>query len=309
MFSMLSEKGRDLLVFEDFKFRKAVPTKKGQKWRCTNRFCRATFFTDSSGNMIGTPVHNDHGPEKNIPRQFVSNSVKRKAVEDISIRPAKLVRTEACKAPDEIRKKLDREDLELARKNCYAHKRSVFPPLPKDVHDVHNAVDSVNVKAKDGQNLLLVNDRSQNIIIFAALTSLAFLCNLSTAYMDGTFTYSTAFFTQLFTIHGLKNGHYVPLVFCLLPNKAASTYEAAFRLIVNKCLEHGLTFYPERIVVDFEISIHLAIKVIWSAARIVGCRFHLKQAWYRKIVDLSKFLFIFSLFFLFRVHITNRAYG
>ena len=105
--------------------------------------------------------------------------------------------------------------------------------------------------------------------------------------MDGTFTYCTKYFHQLLSIHGIKNGCYVPLIFCLLPNKEKKSYKLAFEHIVQKCLEIGLIFYPRKIVVDFELTIHLAIKEQWDVVEIIGCRFHLKQAWWRKIQNLG----------------------
>jgi len=37
--------------------------------------------------------------------------------------------------------------------------------------------------------------------------------------MDGTFNYSDKYYKQLYTVHGIKNGVYIPLMICLLPNK------------------------------------------------------------------------------------------
>ena len=38
---------------------------------------------------------------------------------------------------------------------------------------------------------------------------------------------------------------------------------------------------------DFEIAIHNAVKSVWPYSKIVGCRFHLAQSWYRKIQRLG----------------------
>jgi hypothetical protein len=48
-----------------------------------------------------------------------------------------------------------------------------------------------------------------------------------------------------------------------------------------------LTSDPKNITVNFEISIHNAINSVWSFTNIIGCRFHLTQAWYRKIQELG----------------------
>jgi hypothetical protein len=34
---------------------------------------------------------------------------------------------------------------------------------------------------------------------------------------------------------------------------------------------------------DFEKAIHKAVEETWPNIRTIGCRFHLAQAWYRKI--------------------------
>ena len=86
------------------------------------------------------------------------------------------------------------------------------------------------------------------------------------------------------------NGTFVPLAFCLLPNKEQSTYEALFQLLIEECANIGVTFKPQSIVVGFEISIHSALKKIWPQSKIIGCRFHVTQAWYRKLSNHIEFL-------------------
>jgi len=45
----------------------------------------------------------------------------------------------------------------------------------------------------------------------------------------------------------------------------------------------NLIFNPKTIRVDFERSAHLAITHCFPLCNIYGCRFHLGQAWYRKL--------------------------
>jgi len=102
---------------------------------------------------------------------------------------------------------------------------------------------------------LLINDHQKKIVFFLCHTNILFLKEVDTLYMDGTFKYSARFFIQLFTIHGLKNGHYIPLLFCLLPTKTTEIYAYAFRLIVDKCCTLGVQLLPQYIRTDFEKSI------------------------------------------------------
>jgi hypothetical protein len=48
-----------------------------------------------------------------------------------------------------------------------------------------------------------------------------------------------------------------------------------------------LKFQPQEIVIDFEKSIHNAVKILWNEVKIIGCRFHISQAWWRKVQELG----------------------
>jgi hypothetical protein len=132
-----------------------------------------------------------------------------------------------------------------------------------------------------------VNDKEKHIIIFSCHTNLKFLSTCSRICVDGTFSYCTKFFKQLFTIHGYKNGHYVPLVFALLTDKTVQTYEHCLQLVTSLCSSRQLIFAPIEIVIDFEKAIHQAVLNIWPNVIIIECRFHLTQAWWRKIQHLG----------------------
>jgi hypothetical protein len=76
-------------------------------------------------------------------------------------------------------------------------------------------------------------------------------------------------------------------VLALLPNKTVHTYSKVFEHINIECSKFGLTLNLIKIVVDFENGIHLAIQHSFPQAQIKGCFFHLKQAWYKKILKLG----------------------
>jgi hypothetical protein len=69
--------------------------------------------------------------------------------------------------------------------------------------------------------------------------------------------------------------HSAHLVFAAL-----TTYKQAFRFI-----EHHIR--PEIIFADFENAIHLAVSEVWPQSKLRRCRFHLGQAWWRKIQSLG----------------------
>lgn len=49
----------------------------------------------------------------------------------------------------------------------------------------------------------------------------------------------------------------------------------------------NLIFSPKTVIVDLEKSIHNAVLNVLPETKIVFCRFHLTQAWYRKIQKLG----------------------
>jgi hypothetical protein len=157
---------------------------------------------------------------------------------------------------------LDISEINNIRRNMYVARRSTLPPMPRNIQDVHNALNTVLTKTVRNEEFLLVNDIDSNIIIFSRYTNLNFLCSVETWYMDGTFQYCAKYFYQLYTIHGYKNRHYyVPLVFALLPNKSSTTYAQIFQLISVKCVQWDLVLKPKTIIVDFEKAIHTASKM------------------------------------------------
>jgi hypothetical protein len=91
METMLSERGKTLMVIDGAKFRKGRTLSSGKTyWRCSNKNCKPNFYITSRNDMIESNLNHNHDPS-DIYRQKISNSVKRKAEEDISVRPTKLI--------------------------------------------------------------------------------------------------------------------------------------------------------------------------------------------------------------------------
>lgn len=205
-------------------------------------------------------------------------------MDDLSERPTKLINRTLRESCDE---NITTRDIANIRQSIYRARRSVLPPLPQSLEDVHEALESIQCHTNKGENFLLVNNRQLHIIIFSCKTNLKILCTSDKIYIDGTFDYCANFFCQLFTIHAFKNGHYIPVAFMLLPNKSNSTYSLGFKLLIECCKDINLDFNPPEVICDFELSIHLSIKHVWRSSVISGCRFHLTQAWFRKLQNLG----------------------
>ncbi|KAF0693699.1 FLYWCH-type domain-containing protein [Aphis craccivora] len=91
-----SEKGKPLIVLDEFKFQKCTISKNGIKWRCTIKTCTSNFLCDVSKTvLLKSNFDHNHEASSNINRQIVANSLKRKATDQVTTRPLKLI-------PDEV---------------------------------------------------------------------------------------------------------------------------------------------------------------------------------------------------------------
>ena len=72
-----------------------------------------------------------------------------------------------------------------------------------------------------------------------------------------------------------------PLI-ALLPDKATDSYSHFLTALSDVCLLIATTA-----IVNFETAINNTQRRKWPDMTIVGCRFHLRQAWYRQIQHLG----------------------
>lgn len=281
---MCSQRGKTLVLYSGYKFYKAYEAIEGNTWRCIQKKCPAKLCLDDTNSTIlkENGAHN-HEKSANLEREMFSNSLKRKATEDLLQKPQKLILKEIEDDSTGVSENFTTQDLKCLKVNLYRAKRKSIPRLPKSQQEVHETLNQISVISHKGENMIKINDIQNNIIAFSTNTNLEYLSTKSKFFGDGTFTYCVNYFHQLFTIHTLENGNYIPLLFFLLPNKKMPTYEIMFQHLKDLCSNKNPNFHPEEIVADFESAIHDAAKRIWPSINIVGCRFHLTQAWYRNI--------------------------
>ena len=110
-------------------------------------------------------------------------------------------------------------DVNNIRQVVYFARRAVFPTIPKNLADSILQFKTSTVKTIKGENFIEYVDEVNSIVILTCDSNLRHLCASDKVYMDGTFEYAPKHWYQLFTIHMIKNNHYIPAVFCLLPNK------------------------------------------------------------------------------------------
>lgn len=174
-------------------------------------------------------------------------------------------------------------DISNYRQHIYRKRRKVLPVLPKSYDEaISQLISQETILTFKKEQFLYINDNK--VVSLTCKTNLKTLCDNSELILaDGTFRYCPRYFYQLYTIHIYKNGLYLPLAYYFLTGKTTNDYIEMWQSLINLCNSNNLVFEPKSIRVDFEKSAHLAIQHCFPLCDIYGCRFHLGQAWYRKL--------------------------
>jgi hypothetical protein len=88
--------------------------------------------------VISSDLIHNHPEEENIERQALSNGVKRKALDNLTHKPAKLLRQELRQ--NGFLDQIFTYDVDRARKNLCQARRSVQLPLPKTQLEGNNSI-------------------------------------------------------------------------------------------------------------------------------------------------------------------------
>ena len=115
------------------------------------------------------------------------------------------------------------------------------------------------------------------IIMLTTDTNLDLLRESNRLCGDGTFKAAPALWTQLYTIHGRKNGFTVPCCFGLLPDKRKETYIRFFSQL-KSWLGPGAETLDFRYLADFEQGAYLAVQEVFPGVDLEGCYFHLSKS-------------------------------
>lgn len=176
------------------------------------------LLQNATGDVI-TKTRNEHScgkePDSRTSEVRQLRMHVRKKSGDITKRPAAIIRNELM---DMSENNLHRNDLRNVSLSLYRERRKNFPTLPKSREETHTTVREMDTTTSKAEDLLMVNDPDSGIIIFSTATNMKCLCNdIGELFIDGTFKCCARYFYQLYTIHGGKNGNYVPLLYALLP--------------------------------------------------------------------------------------------
>lgn len=281
-----TNKENDGLLYGNFTFRRVRDLQDGNvRWRCTRRQCSCTIYTDSGVNSVLKEVHShshDELSNQQIEKNELRKTCKRKATEMLEVKPAKIIRQVLHDTSNQY---LTHEVVPSIRQAMYETRRKKLAKNPKNVEEALSYLRDGDILTNTGEQFCYVHE---NIVILTTTQNLDFLSAHKIMLADGTYYVSPKHFYQLYTIHSFTGSAYLPLVFCFLPSKTAECYEKMWnqiRSMARSMLNKDLC--PETIILDFEAAAHKSVRVVFPGCIIKGCRFHLGQAWHRKIVELG----------------------
>jgi len=196
---VLSERGKEQIIYQNYKFSYKELTKKGHKWRCAHKSCNSKLYIDEGKTTIlSEEIKLEHPPPKNLEQQIISNQVKRKAMDDLTEKPLKIISKEIS---NHVISNLKTDDISNIRQNLYRARRKNTPTLPTNLRETQETLLNVPTLPNKDEEFLLINDSEYKITAFSTMTNLNFFCCQEKIFMDGTFSYCPKYFYQLFTIH------------------------------------------------------------------------------------------------------------
>jgi hypothetical protein len=187
-----SIRGKNMLVVENYKFsfHKIIKSTNESLWKCVDRKCKCTIRTlgePNSSNFVVTKSNRDHCHLANLVslnRQMISASCKRKAVEDLAEKPAKIIKKPM---KENLPSMITNTDPEYVRKNIYNARRKFFPLIPKSVGEVHRILSELDIKTDKGEVFLIINNDADNIVVFSYQTNLRILSSVTHINLDVSF--------------------------------------------------------------------------------------------------------------------------
>ncbi len=192
--------------------------------------------------------HN-HKPDHTLLRRHqYTDEIKTAASVNITETPRTLITNASTILNEEEAAKVVRND-NITQSIHYAQKKNKHK-LPVMHHRQDIILTDILMTTLTGLMFLFIDTGIEDvnrIIMFATIDNIRRLSEFNNWYGDGTFAASPKIFYQVFTLHILKNGKTLPMLYSLLLNKEQKTYECMFKLIKSE-----LTRDPATLSVDYE---------------------------------------------------------
>jgi len=272
-----SERGKNLVLLNNNKYSYVRTLKDGlMKWKCYNDSCSASLLTKidkTFHSLNGEHVNHASNNNQKIERQILRENCKRKAEENISTRPLKVIKTELLNSdlPN-----IMNNDITSVRKAIYDKKRKQYPIYPTSLNEAIS-----QLKNMQSNDLCLFKSNQFGFVPetndFVCITSQKFKFYVETnrIFWRRYIRFCTKIFlTVKYITHICEWFLRTYCLFCFTEQK---------KQIYIEMWKYLLQIYPalnvKKLHFDLEIGAHEAVKEIFPNVIIETCCFHIAQAW------------------------------
>jgi len=253
--------------------------------------------TATTVEVLKHQIHPQHPP---APEEVIAlkaySAMKRKATEHPEAPPAQILRTELPNVPSPARLYLP--ERQTMKRTFNRRRQRAFPVNPKTLQDLDEIPDEFKLTMAKKKKFLCYDSyfddeddearRKKRILLFASKSSLQALSASPVLHFDGTFETAPDIFAQIVTIHGEYRNETFPYVYSLLPDKTEDSYRRLISAVFQACEDYGIAHpTPTTCIMDLEKGLINAVLAEFEDVEIRLCLFHLRQAAFRKIIELG----------------------
>ena len=259
-------------------------------WQCEQRsICKARIFTKDS-DIVRRCNEHLHGPDEEIITGYETKSGIKRRAEVTQDCTHQIVGESLLTVSEGTAAKLPK--LNSLKRSIQRQRQRVLaaPTQPPSLFELEIPMDYRST-AK-GEMFLLYDSgpESERILIFGTGKNIDMLKCSQHWLADGTFKTAPILFQQVYVIHALRggpnpllDGHLLPSLFILLPNKTQVTYTRMWEQ-VNLICPHA---QPLCMLMDFEKAAINSFQQVWQNTEVKGCFFHLTQNVWRKVQGIG----------------------
>ena len=182
-------------------------------------------------------------------------------------------------------------NLRTLKRSVQRQKASVRPAEPQSLAAINILPPWTTTGGTQPQGFLIFDSGPQDprrILVFATDSQLRQLCNSPEWYADGNFKMAPNIYMQLYVLRALLDDGAVSCVYAFLAGKTEGDYGNMLQAIAQRCVFLGIVMAPTRVMIDFELAMHNAVRnQLGVNVSIKGGFFHLCQSTWRQVPDLG----------------------
>ena len=273
-------RGSRHLYYNQHKFRLNKNSGERTYWKCVNSQCRAYVVTVDDTLQVAEQMQHNHAAAPFIVHvdAFRAKLIDRAKTETTPIPQIygdeiSNLRKNHDAMPDGLLAEVPH--FSAIKTMLYRQRHKTLPRLPKTRQEIN--LEGEWTRTEGGDVFLRRVEGREPILLFTTDRNLELLCEADVVFSDGTFSTAPKLFDQLYTFHAESQGHMLPLVYSLLPNRTEDTYVRTLQYIQETCHDLGFHFAPRTFQMDFERSAHNAVRTVLPTTRLRGCFFHYTQ--------------------------------